>query len=30
MLAGCWWLICSEKKVLLADKPNEQGVSMNY
>jgi hypothetical protein len=20
-LIGCWWLICSEIKVLLADKP---------
>jgi hypothetical protein len=19
LLAGCWWLICSERKVLLAD-----------
>jgi hypothetical protein len=27
LLAGCWWLICSERKVycwLVADKPSEQ------
>jgi hypothetical protein len=24
LLAGCWWLVCSERKVLLAGKPNEQ------
>jgi hypothetical protein len=23
LLAGCWWLVCSERKIL-ADKPNEE------
>jgi hypothetical protein len=29
-LAGCWWLVCSEKKYcwLVADKPIEQGGSI--
>jgi hypothetical protein len=25
--AGCWWLVSCERKVLLADKPSEQGGS---
>jgi hypothetical protein len=25
LLACCWWLICSERKVMLTGKPNEQG-----
>jgi hypothetical protein len=24
-----WWLVCSERKVLLADKPSEQDVELN-
>jgi hypothetical protein len=29
LLAGCWWLVCSERKVLLlvADKPSEQAAA---
>jgi hypothetical protein len=23
VLAGCWWLVCFERKVLLADKPSD-------
>jgi hypothetical protein len=29
LLTGCWWLVCSKRKVLMADKPNEQGVTRN-
>jgi hypothetical protein len=25
LLAGCWWLVYFERKVLLADKPSQQG-----
>jgi hypothetical protein len=25
LLAGCWWLVRSKRKVLLAGKPSEQG-----
>jgi hypothetical protein len=30
LLAGCWWLVCSERKVPLVvlDKPSEQGGSI--
>jgi hypothetical protein len=26
LLSDWWWLICSERKVLVADKPSEQSV----
>jgi hypothetical protein len=29
LLAGCWWLVCFERKVLVADKPSEQVVKFD-
>jgi hypothetical protein len=31
LLASCWWLvICSERKVLMADKLDEQGENLRH
>jgi hypothetical protein len=26
LMADCWWLVCSERKVVVADNPNERAV----
>jgi hypothetical protein len=28
LVAGCWWLVCSERKILVADKPSEQAANL--